>query len=111
MAKDKKTTPPVLKDRGKCVKCSKVVQAWVYGESDDSSSFLDAAGWVRFEFGYGSKFDTDEFRGYICDNCMSDLIVNDCITTHIEHTAIGVGSWKVDDLEELKKSLKEDNNA
>lgn len=30
----------------------------------------------RFEFGYGSRFDTDEFEVDICDDCLEQMFEN-----------------------------------
>ncbi len=98
----KEPKPPLIKEVGKCLKCSGTISAEM--NDDGTVLFLDDAGEVTLDFGYGSEFDTDLFKAYICDNCMSDTILNDSVVEYVENTLGDTGEDR--GLESLKKSLQ-----
>ena len=50
----------------KCCKCSKVIII-------DENGFIIDAGEINISFGYASTLDGNEYRGYLCDDCLKTL--------------------------------------
>jgi len=54
-----------------CIICEKAV---VYLWNNDTSTNLNAATNVKIQGFYGSDFDTVEFAGIMCDECLDKLV-------------------------------------
>ena len=62
----------------KCLICGNVVNEF------ENNGCLDSSGFVTIEFGYGSKFDCDEYEGHIHDSCFETISKNMKQTRDIE---------------------------
>ena len=60
-----------------CILCGNKINTFGTGcENSDPNEFLDGAGFITFDFGYGSKFDCDQYVGQIHDKCFENILKN-----------------------------------
>lgn len=61
----------------KCMICGEEITTFGTGmDNCDQTEFLDDAGFVIVEFGYGSKFDCEQYSGQLHDSCFENLLKN-----------------------------------
>lgn len=60
-----------------CMICGCEIKTFGTGsENSDPNEFLHDAGFVTFDFGFGSKFDCEEYSGQIHDSCFETILNN-----------------------------------
>jgi len=56
---------------GKCLKCEGDILCFGWGTNEHAT--------VEICAGYGSRYDTSEFTGFICDDCLERLIETELV--------------------------------
>jgi hypothetical protein len=57
--------------------CGKEITTFGTGmDNCDETEFLEYAGFVSVEFGYGSEFDCEQYSGQIHDSCFKNVVKN-----------------------------------
>lgn len=55
--------------------CDKEITTFGTGmDNCDNTEFLDNGGFVTIDFGFGSKFDCEQYSGQIHDSCFENVV-------------------------------------